>query len=85
MSTDNLATSKTPVTSLADHGGSSIRWAISDTLTIAQRNILAIVRIPTSLVFALLQPVMFVLLFRVKFVALAAVYTCLLESAAKSI
>ncbi len=67
MSTDNLATSKTPVTSLADHGGSSIRWAISDTLTIAQRNILAIVRIPTSLVFALLQPVMFVLLFRYVF------------------
>lgn len=67
MSTDNLATSSTPVTSLADHGGNSIRWAISDTLTIAQRNILAIVRIPTSLVFALLQPVMFVLLFRYVF------------------
>ena len=33
----------------------------------ARRNILAIVRIPTSLVFAIIQPVMFVLLFRYVF------------------
>lgn len=44
-----------------------IRWAISDTLTIAKRNLLAIVRIPTALVFAVLQPIMFVLLFRYVF------------------
>jgi ABC-2 type transport system permease protein/oleandomycin transport system permease protein len=43
---------------------SSLRWAISDVLTIARRNLLALVRIPTSLVFAVIQPVMFVLLFR---------------------
>ena len=42
----------------------SLRWAISDVLTIARRNLLALVRIPTSLVFAVIQPVMFVLLFR---------------------
>jgi ABC transporter DrrB family efflux protein len=42
-------------------------WAIRDTLTIAQRDIYALVRIPTSLVFAVIQPVMFVLLFRYVF------------------
>jgi ABC-2 type transport system permease protein/oleandomycin transport system permease protein len=42
----------------------SLRWAISDVLTMARRNLLAIVRIPTALVFSFLQPIMFVLLFR---------------------
>ena len=46
---------------------SSLRWAVSDVLTIARRDILALVRIPSSIVFALLQPVMFVLLFRYVF------------------
>ena len=46
---------------------STLRWAISDVLTIARRNILALVRIPTSLVIAVLQPIMFVLLFRYVF------------------
>jgi len=43
---------------------SSLRWAVSDVLTIARRNLLAIIRIPTALVFSILQPIMFVLLFR---------------------
>ncbi len=46
---------------------SSLGWAISDVLTMARRNLLALVRIPTSLVFAVIQPVMFVLLFRYVF------------------
>jgi ABC-2 type transport system permease protein/oleandomycin transport system permease protein len=46
---------------------SALRWAISDVLTIARRNLLALVRIPTFLVFAVIQPVMFVLLFRYVF------------------
>ena len=46
---------------------STLRWTISDTLTIARRNLLALFRIPTALVFALIQPVMFVLLFRYVF------------------
>jgi ABC-2 type transport system permease protein/oleandomycin transport system permease protein len=46
---------------------SSLRWAVSDVLTMARRNLLALVRIPSSLVFALIQPVMFVLLFRYVF------------------
>jgi ABC-2 type transport system permease protein/oleandomycin transport system permease protein len=55
-----LATTKpTPLETLG--------WTISDILTIAHRDILRLVRIPTSLVFAILQPVMFVLLFRYVF------------------
>jgi len=46
---------------------SSLKWAISDTLTVAWRDLLALVRIPTSLVFAIVQPIMFVLLFRFVF------------------
>lgn len=46
---------------------SSLRWAVSDVLTIARRDILALVRVPTSLVFAVIQPIMFVLLFRYVF------------------
>lgn len=45
----------------------ALQWAIRDTLTIARRYILAVVRIPASLVFAILQPIMFVLLFRYVF------------------
>jgi ABC-2 type transport system permease protein/oleandomycin transport system permease protein len=40
---------------------------VSDVLTMAKRNLIALVRIPTSLVFAVIQPVMFVLLFRYVF------------------
>ncbi|HQT99594.1 MAG TPA: ABC transporter permease [Acidimicrobiales bacterium] len=45
----------------------SPRWAINDTVTIARRNLLAIIRIPTALVFAIIQPIMFVVLFRYVF------------------
>ena len=45
----------------------SLRWAVSDTVTIARRNLLALVRVPTSLVFAIIQPIMFVILFRYVF------------------
>lgn len=48
-------------------GRSSLRWATSDVLTIARRNLMALVRIPVSLVFAVIQPIMFVLLFRYVF------------------
>ncbi|MBW4030973.1 MAG: ABC transporter permease [Acidobacteria bacterium] len=43
---------------------SALAWAVSDVLTMARRNLLALVRIPTALVFSVIQPVMFVLLFR---------------------
>ena len=39
------------------------RWAVVDTLTITQRNLLALLRIPEQLFFSTVQPIMFVLLF----------------------
>jgi ABC-2 type transport system permease protein/oleandomycin transport system permease protein len=46
---------------------SSLKWAISDIGVLARRNLLALVRIPVALVFSVIQPVMFVLLFRYVF------------------
>ena len=43
------------------------RWAVSDTLTITRRNLLVWLRVPAFLVFTVVQPVMFVLLFRYVF------------------
>ena len=42
-------------------------WALSDGLVLAKRNLVQIPRIPELLVFATIQPVMFVLLFRYVF------------------
>ena len=42
-------------------------WALSDGLVLARRNLVQIARIPEILVFATVQPVMFVLLFRYVF------------------
>ena len=39
------------------------RWAVADTLTVTKRNLLAYTRIPESLFFSTVQPIMFVLLF----------------------
>src|SRR5271163_525181 len=43
------------------------RWAVSDTLTITKRNLLVWVRVPAYIVFTVIQPVMFVLMFRYVF------------------
>jgi ABC transporter DrrB family efflux protein len=43
------------------------RWAVSDTLTITRRNLLVWVRVPAYLVFTVIQPVIFVVLFRYVF------------------
>jgi len=43
------------------------RWVLNDALTITTRNLLHYVRIPQSLFFSAVQPVMFVLLFRYVF------------------
>jgi ABC transporter DrrB family efflux protein len=43
------------------------RWAVSDTLTITRRNLLVWVRVPAYLVFTVIQPVIFVILFRYVF------------------
>jgi ABC transporter DrrB family efflux protein len=50
------------------HGpGAKLRWAVSDTLALANRNLINYVRIPEALFFSSVQPVMFVLLFRYVF------------------
>jgi ABC transporter DrrB family efflux protein len=54
----------------ADSGpslGTRISWAVSDTLTITRRNLLVWLRVPAYIVFTVVQPVMFVLLFRYVF------------------
>jgi ABC transporter DrrB family efflux protein len=43
------------------------RWAVSDTLTISKRNLLVWARVPAYIVFTVIQPVMFVLMFRYVF------------------
>jgi ABC transporter DrrB family efflux protein len=43
------------------------RWAVSDTLTITRRNLLVWMRVPAYIMFTVIQPVMFVLLFRYVF------------------
>jgi ABC-2 type transport system permease protein/oleandomycin transport system permease protein len=43
------------------------RWAVSDSFMIAKRNLLVWIRVPAYLVFTVIQPVMFVLLFRYVF------------------
>jgi ABC-2 type transport system permease protein/oleandomycin transport system permease protein len=43
------------------------RWAVSDTLTITKRNLLVWARTPAYIVFTVIQPVIFVLMFRYVF------------------
>jgi len=47
--------------------GTRVGWAVSDTLTITRRNLMVWMRVPAYLVFTVIQPVMFVLLFRYVF------------------
>ena len=47
--------------------GGRIRYAFADGMVVMRRNLLQISRIPTVLVFELVQPIMFVLLFRFVF------------------
>ena len=57
-------------TSMAPSGPSLLtqaRWAVTDTLTITRRNLLVWMRVPAYIMFTVIQPVMFVLLFRYVF------------------
>lgn len=47
--------------------GNAVYWAFADAWVLAKRNLLQIPRIPELLVFATIQPVMFVILFRYVF------------------
>ena len=69
MSTDNpanrLASDAANASSVADDGG--IGWIIRDTRAMTWRNITGMFRVPQVLVFSLVQPVIFVLMFRYVF------------------
>jgi ABC transporter DrrB family efflux protein len=54
--------------------GERFGWAVSDTLTITRRNLLVWMRVPAYLVFTVIQPVMFVLMFRYVFGGAIAVH-----------
>jgi ABC transporter DrrB family efflux protein len=47
--------------------GQLLRWALSDSLVIMRRNLLVWIRVPAYIVFTVVQPVIFVLLFRFVF------------------
>ncbi|HEY2165700.1 MAG TPA: ABC transporter permease, partial [Jatrophihabitantaceae bacterium] len=47
--------------------GTQFRWAINDTLAIARRNLMVWMRVPAYIAFTVIQPVMFVLMFRYVF------------------
>jgi len=47
--------------------GTRIRWAVTDTLTITRRNLLVWMRVPAYIAFTVIQPVIFVLMFRYVF------------------
>jgi ABC transporter DrrB family efflux protein len=47
--------------------GSRLSWALADALVLTKRNLLRFVRIPALFVFSIVQPLMFVLLFRYVF------------------
>jgi ABC-2 type transport system permease protein/oleandomycin transport system permease protein len=44
-----------------------LRWAVVDSITMTRRNLLLAVRVPANLVFTIVQPAMFILLFRYVF------------------
>ncbi|MFM7253769.1 MAG: ABC transporter permease [Ilumatobacteraceae bacterium] len=46
---------------------STVGWAVRDTLAMTRRNLTGMVRVPTVLVFSLVQPVIFVFMFRYVF------------------
>ena len=62
-----MTTTTTPCRSPCRRTQVEVGWAVSDALTIAQRNLIALFRVPTTLVFSTIQPVIFVLMFRYVF------------------
>jgi ABC transporter DrrB family efflux protein len=63
-----VSTVAAPVdTRMRPSAAQNARWAISDALVITRRNLLVWMRVPAYLVFTVVQPVIFVLLFRYVF------------------
>jgi ABC transporter DrrB family efflux protein len=64
MSAARIDERETPI---EHHGLSRFPAAVSDTMALAERNLIALVRVPQLLVFSTVQPVIFVLMFRYVF------------------
>jgi ABC transporter DrrB family efflux protein len=69
------ATAGTPVVPSGPSLLTRARWAVTDTLTMTRRNLLVWMRVPAYIVFTVIQPVMFVLLFRYVFGGAIQVHT----------
>jgi ABC-2 type transport system permease protein/oleandomycin transport system permease protein len=62
-----MSTAPLTAAELQPREGSRIHWAVADAAVLARRHLIQIPRIPELLVFATIQPVMFVILFRYVF------------------
>jgi len=62
-----ISTKVTTSPSLTPQARPSLYWTFADALVLAKRHLLQIPRIPDELIFATIQPIMFVLLFRYVF------------------
>ena len=62
-----MTTATIPLDDLAPDERMKLGWVVSDALAIARRNLIALFRVPTTLVFSTVQPVIFVLMFRYVF------------------
>lgn len=67
MSVTDLAPASEPLTPEAPSLAARARWAWEDTIVITKRNLLAWLRVPSYIVFTVVQPLMFTLLFRYVF------------------
>ncbi len=62
-----ISTKVTSTENLTPHARPSIYWTFADAFVLAKRHLVQIPRIPEELIFATIQPIMFVLLFRYVF------------------
>jgi ABC transporter DrrB family efflux protein len=65
--TTATVTAPAPPTGASADEPLKLSWVIGDALAVAQRNLIALTRVPTTLVFMTVQPVIFVLMFRYVF------------------
>jgi ABC-2 type transport system permease protein len=63
----SVATIPAPVRVVTTPSRSRAAWAVSDSFSVAKRNLIAMARTPQVLVFSTIQPIIFVLLFRYVF------------------
>src|SRR5579862_10034450 len=57
----------TTITLAPDEHHSAFTYAVKDTLAVARRNLIGLVRTPTTVMFSTVQPIIFVLMFRYVF------------------